>query len=179
MADAADHDLNPVQLREYVLTNRRRISQIDRGGEPDPGHPPPPGGFRNPALGLSQNPGHGESFLLNRWKAASISTLLFVGCSPRAVIRQNGPRVECLENEKGGGEFHRGAGIQSSGAPCVQRRSRGGGTGFEKISGCLLALLASFYRGAVGLLATNSFTISSRWCRDRRWTTCARPPFIS
>jgi anthranilate synthase component 1 len=64
--------------------------------------------------------GQGESFLCESVEGGEhIGRYSFVGCNPRAVIKQTGPRVEIDRERQGRRELHRRPGVQAAG-----RRSR-------------------------------------------------------
>jgi anthranilate synthase component 1 len=65
--------------------------------------------------------GQGESFLFESVEGGEhIGRYSFVGCSPRAVIRQDGPRVEVIENGKVTEQFLVQSGTAESGIPTVK-----------------------------------------------------------
>src|SRR5713101_2034017 len=62
--------------------------------------------FETPLSAYRKIRGQGESFLFESVEGGEhIGRYSFVGCNPRAVIRQRGNRVEVLENGKLAGEF--------------------------------------------------------------------------
>src|SRR5580698_5922441 len=57
--------------------------------------------FETPLSAYQKIRGQGESFLFESVEGGEhIGRYSFVGCNPRAVVRQNGNRVEVLENGK-------------------------------------------------------------------------------
>src|ERR1700676_4068983 len=65
--------------------------------------------------------GQGESFLFESVQGGEhIGRYSFVGCNPRAVIRQQGARVEVIENGKITGQFEVQAGPGAGGAKTVR-----------------------------------------------------------
>src|SRR2546427_11875635 len=65
--------------------------------------------------------GPGESFLFESVEGGEhLGRYSFVGCNPRAIIRQIGDRVELLENGKVAGSFPVGADQRSNGTPPVR-----------------------------------------------------------
>src|ERR1700722_16092998 len=58
--------------------------------------------FETPLSAYQKIRGQGESFLFESVEGGEhIGRYSFVGCNPRSVIRQDGSRVEVLENGKG------------------------------------------------------------------------------
>jgi anthranilate synthase component I len=94
--------------------------------------------------------GQGESFLCESVEGGEhIGRYSFVGCNPRAVIKQTGPRVEVIENGKvvesftvgpaptgPGGQGRIGRGRASHGA-----LQAGGGSGLPRFSGGALGFI--------------------------------------
>src|SRR5712675_1752344 len=57
--------------------------------------------FETPLSAYRKIRGHGESFLFESVEGGEhLGRYSFVGCNPRAVIRQTGDRIEVLENGK-------------------------------------------------------------------------------
>src|SRR3989441_9632017 len=57
--------------------------------------------FETPLSAYRKIRGHGESFLFESVEGGDhLGRYSFVGCNPRAVIRQSGVRIEVLENGK-------------------------------------------------------------------------------
>src|SRR5205814_10078629 len=65
--------------------------------------------------------GEGESFLFESVEGGEhLGRYSFVGCNPRAVIRQTGDRVEVIENGKRVESFAVSRDTVTAGAPCVR-----------------------------------------------------------
>lgn len=109
--------------------------------------------FETPLSAYRKIRGQGESFLLESVEGGEhLGRYSFVGCAPRAVIRQQGSVVEVLEQGRVTGRFGIGAGGAESGRPRVR-------DGLEVVERVLaryrpLALpgLPRFTGGAVGYL---------------------------
>src|SRR2546426_4861597 len=57
--------------------------------------------FETPLSAYRKIRGQGESFLFESVEGGEhLGRYSFVGCNPRAIIRQSGPRIECIENGK-------------------------------------------------------------------------------
>ena len=64
--------------------------------------------FETPLSAYHKIRGQGESFLFESVEGGEhIGRYSFVGCNPRAVIRQSGRRVECDRERQSDREFHR------------------------------------------------------------------------
>src|SRR6266850_7846234 len=62
--------------------------------------------FDTPLSAYRKIRGQGESFLFESVEGGEhIGRYSFVGCNPRAVIRQHGARIEIIENGKLAGQF--------------------------------------------------------------------------
>jgi anthranilate synthase component I len=104
--------------------------------------------------------GPGEAFLFESVEGGEhLGRYSFVGCNPRAVIRQAGERVEVLENGKVVGTYqvdHAGARATAAGAPETPPRVRDGLEVVEKVMGEYRPVpvpgLPRFTGGAVGFI---------------------------
>src|SRR5512134_3093376 len=62
--------------------------------------------FETPLSAYRKIRGSGESFLLESVEGGEhLSRYSFVGCNPRAIIRQTGQRIELIENGRTTGQF--------------------------------------------------------------------------
>src|SRR3977135_844601 len=62
--------------------------------------------FETPLSAYHKIRGQGESFLFESVEGGEhLGRYSFVGCNPRAVIRQQGPRIEWIEGSKVVGEY--------------------------------------------------------------------------
>ena len=74
--------------------------------------------FETPLSAYRKIRGQGESFLFESVEGGEhLGRYSFVGCNPRAVIRQNGARIEVVENGKVVDKFAIPPVLRSSGAP--------------------------------------------------------------
>ncbi|MBI4325027.1 MAG: anthranilate synthase component I, partial [Chloroflexi bacterium] len=109
--------------------------------------------FETPLSAYRKIRGHGESFLFESVEGGEhIGRYSFVGCSPRAVIRQDGPRVECLENGKVVESFTVARKSSAGGAPCVQDGLEVVERVLKKYRAVSLPFLPRFTGGAVGFI---------------------------
>jgi anthranilate synthase component 1 len=77
--------------------------------------------FETPLSAYRKIRGQGESFLFESVEGGEhLGRYSFVGCNPRAVIRQRHDRIEVLENGKVVGQFTAGGQANSEGAPVVR-----------------------------------------------------------
>src|SRR5216110_3100094 len=77
--------------------------------------------FETPLSAYRKIRGQGESFLFESVEGGEhLGRYSFVGCNPRAVIRQQGARLEVLENGKVTGRFVTPREAPPDGAPCVK-----------------------------------------------------------
>src|SRR5438309_7915616 len=77
--------------------------------------------FETPLSAYRKIRGQGESFLFESVEGGEhLGRYSFVGCNPRAVIRQQGARLEVLKNNKVTEQFAIRREAQSDGAPCVK-----------------------------------------------------------
>src|SRR5881397_1852498 len=77
--------------------------------------------FETPLSAYRKIRGQGESFLFESVEGGEhLGRYSFVGCNPRAIIRQMGDRVELLENGKVAGSFPIGADQRLNGTPNVR-----------------------------------------------------------
>ena len=125
--------------------------------------------------------GQGESFLFESVEGGEhLGRYSFVGCNPRAVIRQTGDRVEVIENGKV---------VETLGRAGSRLRGQDG-TARTRTVVAVVERVMKKYR-AVALpgcrvspaapsasSVTNSFTTSSRSCRGRPRTNWARPQWF-
>ena len=117
--------------------------------------------------------GQGESCLCESVEGGEhIGRYSFVGCNPRAVIKQTGPRVDLLENGKVVESFVIGETVKDGLAVVEQVMGR-----YKPVP---VPDLPRFSGGAFwGSSATNLYTTSSRSCPVRPRTTCTRQSCIS
>ena len=109
--------------------------------------------FETPLSAYRKIRGHGESFLFESVEGGEhIGRYSFVGCSPRAVIRQNGPRVEWLENGKVVESFAVARESSLNGAPCVKDGLEVVERVLKKYRAVSLPFLPRFTGGAVGFI---------------------------
>src|SRR5512139_2669834 len=79
--------------------------------------------------------GQGESFLLESVEGGEhLGRYSFVGCMPRAVIKQTGPRVEVLENGKVVEQFTVASSLGSSTHSHPMGEGRGEGAALDTLS---------------------------------------------
>src|SRR6185295_17639224 len=72
--------------------------------------------FETPLSAYKKIRGQGESFLFESVEGGEhLGRYSFVGCNPRAVIRQTGEHIELIENGKVAGRFAIGKGAQANG----------------------------------------------------------------
>jgi anthranilate synthase component 1 len=77
----------------------RGIPSPGRPGQPHPRHPRLLADCETPLSAYRKIRGQGESFLFESVEGGEhLGRYSFVGCNPRAVLRQNGARLEILEN---------------------------------------------------------------------------------
>src|ERR1022692_2638848 len=77
--------------------------------------------FETPLSAYRKIRGQGESFLFESVEGGEhIGRYSFVGCNPRAVIRQQGQRVDVIENGKITEQFTVQTGPGANGAPAVR-----------------------------------------------------------
>src|SRR6266511_5152168 len=77
--------------------------------------------FETPLSAYRKIRGQGESFLFESVEGGEhLGRYSFVGCNPRAVIRQIGARIEMLENGKVVDKFAVSPDPHSDGAKCVR-----------------------------------------------------------
>src|SRR5512134_3522139 len=77
--------------------------------------------FETPLSAFRKIRGQGESVLLESVEGGEhVGRYSFVGCSPRAVIRQTGQQIEVLEQGKTVGRFATRSGAGASDGPQVQ-----------------------------------------------------------
>ena len=121
--------------------------------------------------------GPGESFLFESVEGGEhLGRYSFVGCNPRAIIRQVGQTVEVIENGKVVETFQvqaEAGGRQSRAGGQPARRFGGGRARDEEVSrGPGARACRGSPAGRWASSATNSSMTSSRWCRVRRTTIC-------
>jgi anthranilate synthase component 1 len=115
--------------------------------------------------------GQGESFLFESVEGGEhLGRYSFVGCNPRAIIRQVGQTVEVMENGKVVETF----GIQAEAGADSPASAAGLRDGLAAVERVMRKYRAVPVPGLprLGSSATNSSTTSSRWCRARHTTTC-------
>ena len=97
--------------------------------------------------------GPGESFLFESVEGGEhLGRYSFVGCNPRAIIRQIGDRIELLENGKLAGSFKVGTGHPANGTPPVKDGLAVVEQALKKYRAVPLPGLPRFTGGAVGFI---------------------------
>src|ERR1051326_743340 len=97
--------------------------------------------------------GEDESFLFESVEGGEhLGRYSFVGCNPRAIIRQIGDRIELLENGKVAGSFKVGTGHPANGTPPVQDGPAVLEQALKKYRAGPLPGLPRFTGGAVGFI---------------------------
>ena len=97
--------------------------------------------------------GPGESFLFESVEGGEhLGRYSFVGCNPRAIIRQIGDRIELLENGKVAGSFKVGTGHPANGTPPVKDGLAVVEQALKKYRAVPLPGLPRFTGGAVGFI---------------------------
>ena len=139
--------------------------------------------FETPLSAYRKIRGQGESFLFESVEGGEhLGRYSFVGCNPRAVIKQTGNRIEVIENGKVVEKFAdpRSRATKPIATKCVRdglevvervlKKYRAG----ARCRDCRASPAARSVSSA-----TNSFTTSSRSCRARRTTNSKRRRCIS
>lgn len=124
--------------------------------------------FETPLSAYQKIRGPGEAFLFESVEGGEhLGRYSFVGCNPRAIIRQTGSRVEYIENGKVIEQFNVGQQPSLDAVPFV----RDGLAVVERVlkniapSLCRSCLVSPVERWVSS--ATNSFTMWNPWSRDR------------
>src|SRR6266567_4449411 len=109
--------------------------------------------FETPLSAYRKIRGQGESFLFESVEGGEhLGRYSFVGCNPRAVIRQHGARLEVLKNGKVTEKFAIAGEAQSDGAQCVKDGLGVVEQMLKKFRPVSVAGLPRFTGGAVGFI---------------------------
>lgn len=153
MADAADYDLNLSTFTSMYSPTEDEFLKLAAAGNLIPVTRRLLADFETPLSAYRKIRGHGESFLFESVEGGEhIGRYSFVGCSPRAVIRQNGPRVEWLENGKVMESFTVARPSSPGSAPCVKDGLEVVERVLKRYRAVSLPFLPRFTGGAVGFI---------------------------
>ncbi|MEY2410002.1 MAG: anthranilate synthase component [Verrucomicrobiota bacterium] len=109
--------------------------------------------FETPLSAYRKIRGQGESFLFESVEGGEhLGRYSFVGCNPRAVIRQNGARIEVLENGKVVDKFAISREPHPDGDPCVKDGLEVVELVLKKFRAVAVPGLPRFTGGAVGFI---------------------------
>ena len=118
--------------------------------------------------------GQGEAFLFESVEGGEhLGRYSFVGCNPRAVIRQDGNRVQILESGKATAEFPVGRG-EGSGEAFVRDGLQVVETVMKQYRAVAVPGLPRFTGGAIGFIGYEFIHDVEPLCRGLQWMNSGR-----